>query len=429
MSEAVLSENAIRDFILKGDEQQIAEHWETIGETIGLHGHSELIRQVIRDIVKVAPTDVAVLITGESGTGKDIVAKAIHQFSLRRHRPLITVNSGAIAEGILESELFGHERGAFTGAVSERKGYFEAANGGTIFLDEIGDMPLPTQVKLLRVLETGEFIRVGGSTPKVTDVRVLAATHRNLEQMVRKGEFRKDLYYRLKAITITLPPLRARPEDISLLAEIFARQIARQRNEPYRGFSEGAMERLVRYRWPGNVRELKNFIESLMTLKRGARIEAEDVISNLSQFRDVDATAEDNVHPSLPVPTHLTPEQAERELIYRTLVSLMKEITEIKHFLYSRLGTPGENKRLTPELDLPEDFDRKSSVPHVIETEVFNVDESTPDRDIRPIDDIEREAIVRALKHFNGKRSQAAKALGLSERTLYRKIKEFNLDL
>ncbi len=426
----MLNTESVKNFILTGDEEQIERHLDRVAETIGLYGHSESIKQVVRDIMRIAPSEVAVFITGESGTGKDIVAKAIHQFSSRRNRPLVIVNSGAIAEGILESELFGHERGAFTGAVSERKGYFETANGGIVFLDEIGDMPLPTQVKLLRILETGEFIKVGGSTTKTCDVRVIAATHRNLEQMVRKGEFRKDLYYRLKAITITLPPLRARQNDIPVLVDLFAKKIVNQRNETYKGFSAEAMELLIQYRWPGNVRELKNFIESMMTLKRGARIEAPDIIQSLSNFKDIDGyPADDRRQQFLPVPTHLTPEQAERELLYRTLVSLMKEVTEMKHYLFSKFGPVHSNDSLSAHLDGQNIFDNKISSQRAIETEVYNVEEGNADRDIRKINDMERDAIVQALKRFDGKRSQAARALGLSERTLYRKIKEFNLDL
>ncbi len=418
------------EFILSGAGEETEHQLDQADESIGLYGQSEVIRQVTRDIMKIAPSDVAVLITGESGTGKDLAAKAIHRFSPRKNKPLVIVNSGAIAEGILESELFGHERGAFTGAVTERKGYFETANGGTVFLDEIGDMPLPTQVKLLRVLETGEFLKVGGSAVRTCDVRIIAATHRSLEQMVRKGEFRKDLYYRLKAITITLPPLRSRQEDIPILVDRFAGHLVRRRNEVYKGFSPDAMDMLVRYRWPGNVRELKNFVESLMTLRRGARIEARDVSENLSHFEDIDAfTDEEPRHRFLPVPTHLTPEQAERELLYRTLVSLMKEVTEMKHFLYSRFGNAHNGEELVTGTDVRNIFDKKITPQRVVETEVYNVEDGAAERDIKKIDDMERDAIVQALRRFDGKRSQAAKALGLSERTLYRKIKEFNLDL
>lgn len=430
MSDLQMNEKSTSRFVLTGDETEDERQLDRVAETAGLYGRSELIRQVVRDIMKIAPSEVAVLISGESGTGKDLAAKAIHRFSARRHRPLIIVNSGAIAEGILESELFGHEKGAFTGAVSERKGYFEAADGGTIFLDEIGDMPLPTQVKLLRVLETGEFIKVGGSFARTCDVRVLAATHRNLEQMVRKGEFRKDLYYRLKAITISLPPLRSRPIDIPLLTELFAKNTVQQRGESYRGFSAEALDLLARYRWPGNVRELKNFIESLMTLKRGARIEAADITENLSQFSDIDAAEPDEAGSRfLPVPTNLTPEQAERELIYRTLVSLMKEVTELKHYMMSKFGPAHDTHTFGSAVELPALYDKKITPQRVIETEVYNVEDGSADRDIRKIDDMERDAIVQALKRFDGKRSQAARALGLSERTLYRKIKEFKLDL
>lgn len=416
----------LRNFILANNEGEIEKNLDDIAANIGLIGRSALIRSVVRDICKIAPSDVAVLIIGESGTGKDVAAKAIHQLSRRRVRPLVIVNSGAIAEGILESELFGHERGAFTGAVSERKGYFETANGGTIFLDEIGDMPLATQVKLLRVLESGEFLKVGGSVVKKCDVRVIAATNRNLEQMVRRGEFRKDLYYRLKAITLNLPPLRARKEDIPTLIQAFIRDFSEQTQGTFKGFSQEAMQMMIDYRWPGNVRELKNFVESLITLKRGETVSAADVGNNLQNFKDIDAIDDgepDDAH--LPVTTHLSPEQAERELLYRTLLSLKQDITDIKLFLAAKFGTaqtgiPGHSAS-------PMIFDKKISDSKVVEPEVYNVDES--ERDTMDVGEAEKELIIKALKKFDGKRSMAAKVLGLSERTLYRKIKEYDLDL
>ena len=427
MNQTPIQAENLRNFVLANDETEIENNLDEIGDTIGLIGRSASIKSVVRDICKIAPSDVAVLIIGESGTGKDISAKAIHQLSHRRNRPLVIVNSGAIAEGILESELFGHERGAFTGAVSERKGYFETANGGTVFLDEIGDMPLVTQVKLLRVLESGEFIKVGGSVVKKSDVRVIAATNRNLEQMVRRGEFRKDLYYRLKAITLNIAPLRARREDIPILVEKFIRSFSMQTHGSFKGFSPEAMDIITQYRWPGNVRELKNFVESLITLKRGDIVTPLDVTNNLQNFRDIDTINEDeqdNAH--LPVAMHLTPEQAERELLYRTLLSLKQDITDIKHFLAAKLG--GSASGLSSHASSPMIFDKKISESKVVEPEIYNVDESS-ERETMDVGEAEKELIIKALKRYDSKRSAAAKALGLSERTLYRKIKEYNLDL
>lgn len=412
-----------KQFLLASEDRPDEQDLDALAVSLGLIGHSSVIQTIVRDIVKIAPSEVAVLIIGESGTGKDVVAKAIHKLSPRSQRPLVVVNSGAIAEGILESELFGHERGAFTGAVSERKGYFETANGGTIFLDEIGDMPLATQVKLLRVLETGEFLKVGGSVTKKSDVRVIAATNKNLEQMVRRGEFRKDLYYRLKAITLELPPLRARKEDIPILIEKFVQEFSEQSHGSFKGFTSDAIEALVGYRWPGNVRELRNLVESLLTLKRGERVTAEDVTRNLKNFKGVDDwDNEENIH--LPVPTHLTPEQAERELLYRTLLSLKQDVTDIKHFLAAKFGIndgvhavagAGIEKKLQPH--------------KVVETEVYNVDDMVTDRETMTVDEAEKDLIIKALRKYDGKRSLAAKSLGLSERTLYRKIKQYALDL
>lgn len=427
MNQTPIQAENLRNFVLANDETEIENNLDEIGDTIGLIGRSASIKSVVRDICKIAPSDVAVLIIGESGTGKDISAKAIHQLSHRRNRPLVIVNSGAIAEGILESELFGHERGAFTGAVSERKGYFETANGGTVFLDEIGDMPLVTQVKLLRVLESGEFIKVGGSVVKKSDVRVIAATNRNLEQMVRRGEFRKDLYYRLKAITLNIAPLRARREDIPILVEKFIRSFSLQTHGSFKGFSPEAMDMITQYRWPGNVRELKNFVESLITLKRGDIVTPSDVTNNLQNFRDIDALNEDEPdNTRLPVAMHVTPEQAERELLYRTLLSLKQDITDIKHFLAAKFG--GSASGLSSHASSPMIFDKKISESKVVEPEIYNVDESS-ERETMDVGEAEKELIIKALKRYDSKRSAAAKALGLSERTLYRKIKEYNLDL
>ncbi len=425
MTVSLITSDTVRSFILANNQGEIEKNLDAIGQSLGLIGRSEAMRTVIRDLCRVAPTDVAVLITGESGTGKDVAAKAIHQLSTRRLRPLMIVNSGAIAEGILESELFGHERGAFTGAVSERKGYFETANGGTLFLDEIGDMPLSTQVKLLRVLETGEFLRVGGSATKSTDVRVIAATNRHLEHMVRRGEFRKDLYYRLKAITLRLPTLRSRTEDIPLLVERFVEEFTQHTHGTFRGFTPEAMDAVIQYRWPGNVRELRNFVESVLTLKRGDRVTADDVMNNIRNFKDVDDFIEPEPTLHLPVPTHVTPEQAERELLYRTLLSLKQDITEIKHFLASKFGI----SKAPADLGSREVFDPNGRDAKVVETEVYNVDDVSGDKDTMTLNEAEKDLIIKALRRFEGRRALAAKSLGLSERTLYRKIRQYQLDL
>ncbi|MDP7565965.1 MAG: sigma-54 dependent transcriptional regulator, partial [Candidatus Marinimicrobia bacterium] len=234
---------------------------DRLQKTSGIIGNSDAIKQALEMMGQVAPVDISVLVTGESGTGKEMVAKGLHKFSKRAQQELVTVNCGAIPVGIIESELFGHKKGAYTGAGDDRKGYFETANKGTIFLDEIGETPLETQVKLLRVLESGEFMRVGDSQTRRTDVRILAATNKDLGELVQQGKFRQDLYFRLKTVTVNLPPLRQRIEDLSLLVERFALEFTRSNDIPYRGFMPEAIRRMKQYDWPGNVRELKNFVE------------------------------------------------------------------------------------------------------------------------------------------------------------------------
>lgn len=378
--------------------------YRKIQSELGIIGKSEQIRELIELVISVAPTDISVLITGESGTGKEVFAKAIHKLSPRRNGPMISVNCGAIPEGLLESELFGHERGAFTGAVATKKGYFELADRGTIFLDEIGEMPIQTQVKLLRVLETGEFMRVGSGDVRKVDVRVIAATNRDLAEMVRQGTFRKDLYYRLKAVSLHIPPLRERKEDIPLLIEHFMKEVTNRSQIEFAGFTEEAMEVLINYPWPGNVRELKNFIETIVILSRGEKVTAEMVREHLSHYE----LPESEENAALPMPTGKSVERAERELIYKALVSLGVEMREIKDLLYQitdRLnGRFSEGVVVTPATVVEED-------------------------EIKPMDQVEREMIEKALEKFHGNRRQAARALNISERTLYRKIKEYNLDV
>jgi len=296
---------------------------EKLQSTSGIIGSSDGIRQIFEMIAQVAPVDITVLIAGESGTGKEMVAKAIHKFSRRAQNEMVTVNCGAIPTGIIESELFGHKKGAFTGANEDRKGYFETANKGTIFLDEIGETPLETQVKLLRVSETGEFIRVGDSKTLYTDVRVIAATNKDLRDLVEKNKFRQDLYFRLKTVQVDLPPLRQRVEDISLLVERFALEFTRGNDIPYRGFVPEAIRGMKNYNWPGNVRELKNFVESMLVLQKGERITVEMVEEKLGSFQQI---RNDN----LPVLVNQSSEQAERELILRQLLLLRQDVNLIK---------------------------------------------------------------------------------------------------
>jgi Response regulator containing CheY-like receiver, AAA-type ATPase, and DNA-binding domains len=288
---------------------------EEFQEKFGIIGVSQAIREVVEIIMRIAPTNVTVLISGESGVGKEVIAKAIHGASRRSNQPMVAVNCGAIPEGILESELFGHQKGAFTGAVEARKGYFELADGGTLFLDEVAEMPLETQVKLLRVLETGEFMRVGSSETKKVDVRVIAASNKNLEAEVVKGYFRQDLYFRLRSVKLSIPPLRDRREDIPIFVEKFVAEFCSKNKINFGGFTADAMEMLLEFDWPGNVRELKNLVESVIVLERGKEVDA----SALEKYLPRQAYVYDSRSSFLPVKLNKTPEESERELILRAL--------------------------------------------------------------------------------------------------------------
>ena len=390
---------------------------ESIQKKSGIIGRSDAVKQVLEMVAQVAPTDISVLITGESGTGKEMIAKAIHQTSKRSYEPLVTVNCGAIPEGIIESELFGHKKGAYTDAREDRKGYFESANKGTIFLDEIGETPLETQVKLLRVLESGEFMQVGASKTKRTDVRVVAATNKDLADLVGKGLFRQDLYYRLKTVTILSPALGNRVEDISLLVERFALEFTRNNDMMYRGFMPEAIRVLKKHSWHGNVRELKNFVESILVLEKGERITLEMVENQLGIDK-----ATGSINPALPVVMPQPAESAERDLILRQLFLLRQDVEFLKQLaspdnpMHSNIGTPIVNQtseEITPSLHIDE------------ESEYFIKNSSIGDM---TIEDLEKEAIERTLKFFNNNRRASAKSLGMSERTLYRKIDQYGLE-
>ncbi|NOY06119.1 MAG: sigma-54-dependent Fis family transcriptional regulator [Chlorobi bacterium] len=364
----------------------------------GIVGQSSAMKEIVDTIRQVAPSDITVLLTGESGSGKEVFAKAIHGASKRAGKRMVTVNCGAIPEGILESELFGHEKGAFTGAMETRKGYFELADGGTIFLDEIGEMPIATQVKLLRVLESGEFMRVGSSMAMHVDVRVIAATNRDLEAAVRERAFRQDLYYRLRSINIRIPPLRHRRGDIPLLVEKFLEELADKGGKDIT-ITYDAMMELMEYSWPGNVRELKNVIESLVVLERGKMIDAGTIAKYI--HRNPVITDDHNLPVHVP---EKSSEQVERELILRALLELRADMQEIKNLVRRQHHDPYQ---LPPA---------SSANPAAM----INMDDYS-------LEEIERLMIERALDRFHGNRRMAAQALKISERTLYRKIKEYGL--
>ena len=391
---------------------------ELIKQKSGIVGESEEIYQVLEMVSQVAAVDISVLINGESGTGKELVAKAIHIASMRSSKDLIIVNCGAIPEGIIESELFGHKKGAYTDARESRKGYFETANKGTIFLDEIGDMPLETQVKVLRVLDSGEYMRVGDSISKRTDTRVIAATNKNLTKLVKEEKFRQDLYYRLKTVTINLPALRHRKNDIRLLVERFALQFSRTNKIKYKGFTPEAIKAIQKFDWPGNVRELRNFVESILILEKGERITAEIIEKQLQSEKMIEFS--DN--PALPVVVNQNPDQAERELILRQLLFLRQDIEELKLMLkqsdFSILNLPRNidenfsNKIHDDEFDSLEDKT-------LLKEQAIGSFKTT---------DLEKEMILRTLEYFNNNRRAAAKSLGMSERTLYRKINDYGIE-
>lgn len=390
---------------------------ERIQKTSGMVGGSDAIHEVLDMVAQVAPIDISVLVTGESGTGKELVAKALHQHSKRSHQPLVTVNCGAIPEGIIESELFGHKKGAYTDARGDRKGYFETANKGTIFLDEIGETPLETQVKLLRVLESGEFTPVGASMSKKTDVRVVAATNKNLPELVESGKFRQDLFYRLKTVTIDVPALRHRVEDISLLVERFALEFTRANDIVYRGFMPEAIRMMKTKPWKGNIRELKNFVESIIVLEKGERITVEMVERHLGvEIKEVTPNS------ALPMLMNQPPEAAERELILRQLFLLRQDVEYLKQFAT-------EGSIISNQMDVPmigQESESLTSSLHInAESEYFIQNSSIGDMSL---EDLEREAIERTLKFFRNNRRATAKSLSMSERTLYRKIDQYGLE-
>tara|TARA_B110000967_G_scaffold145922_1_gene149373 strand:- start:87 stop:1307 length:1221 start_codon:yes stop_codon:yes gene_type:complete len=388
----------------------------------GIIGTSKRIRQVLEMINQVSDVDISVLITGESGTGKEVVAKAIHKNSKRSNSSLVIVNCGAIPEGIIESELFGHKKGSFTGASQDRKGYFEEANFGTIFLDEIGETPLETQVKLLRVLENGEFMRVGEAKTRKTDVRIIAATNKNLDTLVKKNHFREDLYYRLNTVNIDLPALRNRVEDIGSFVERFALEFTRSNDIRYRGFLPDAVRMLKQYDWPGNIRELKHFVEKILVLERGERITSEMVQKAMPKVYN---TA--RISNSLPVIVNDESNKAEIDLMLRQLFLLKQDTEIIQKLLVGRsMPTNHSENNLTNLNTLDQNISLPKKSMEIIEDGFRYIrDDAIGDISIK---DLEEEVISRTLRFFNNNRRKTARSLGMSERTLYRKIEEFGLE-
>ena len=396
---------------------------DKIRRSADIIGESVEIQEMLALIGQVANTDILVLISGESGAGKDLVAKAIHKNSRRKFEKMITLNCAAIPAGIIESELFGHKKGSFTGATESRTGYFEAAHKGSIFLDEIGELPLETQAKLLRVIEQGEFMRVGDTKIQKTDVRIIAATNKDLAEEVKNNKFRQDLYFRLKTINIDVLPLRDHLSDLHLFIERFGLQFTAKNDIPFKGFSSEALGVLKRYSWPGNVRELKNAVESLLVMNRGERITDEMVVKHLK----LDAY---HNNPNLPVFVDADADKVERELILKQLLFLRQDVNEIKQLMVGNRGVSVEEVQpsnpalfLPPaESHVPADSDFHSQVEdgtlHAIQDDVIG--EIT-------MSELEQEMIERALEKFRGNRRKTARALDISERTLYRKINDYGI--
>jgi len=402
----------------------------------GIIGNAPLLLHAIRVAIQVSATDMSVLITGESGSGKESFSKIIHSLSLRKHGQFIAINCGSIPEGTIDSELFGHEKGSFTGAHESRKGYFEVTNGGTIFLDEIGEMPLGTQARLLRVLENGEFIKVGSSKVLKTDVRVVAATNVNLLNKVETGKFREDLYYRLNSVPIFVPPLRERGNDIELLFRKFASDFSERYKVKPITLTDGAKEILLKYRFPGNIRQLKNLVDQISVLSTEHK---EISVAELKSYLPPPQT-------SLPALYSDTSHQdiSEREILYKVLFDMRKDMRDLKQIVLENVSHPSKASQIIKEN--PHLFNEMEPMynPSNNESRILNLaDSDNPESDLdESIQDIthededeslsiekkEKELIVRALKKNNNKRKYAAKDLGISERTLYRKIKEYDLE-
>ncbi len=409
---------------------------QQVKQRFGIIGNSPMLNRALEVAMQVAPTDISVLVTGESGTGKEIIPQVIHQLSSRKHGEYIAVNCGAIPEGTIDSELFGHEKGSFTGASGSRQGYFEVANGGTIFLDEVAELPMQTQVRLLRVLETGEFIRVGSSKVIKTNVRVVAATNENMQQAIHSGKFREDLFYRLSTVPIQLPALKNRQEDVHLLFRKFANDFAEKYRMPAIKLSDDAVVLLQNYPWPGNIRQLKNLVEQLSVIETARDIDELMLASYLQPISEKSSflVKNDQTQESI----------SERELMYKFLFDMKKDLTELKKLVLEVINNSQSvnlNKDQTALVNriyqdvyeeapvatrmLPAGSANETHANYPIIPETFEIHEEIEES--LSLEDREKELIHKALEKHRGKRKYAALELGISERTLYRKIKEYQL--
>lgn len=386
----------------------------------GIVGNAPALIAAVNRAIQVAPIDLSVLITGESGTGKEFFPKIIHAYSPRKHARYIAVNCGAIPEGTIDSELFGHEKGSFTGAVSARKGYFEEADGGTIFLDEVAELPLTTQARLLRVLESGEFLKVGSSTVQRTNIRVVAATNVDMLEAVRSGRFREDLFYRLSTVQISLPPLRARGNDITLLTRKFASDFSERYSMPPATFEDSARSEMLHYRWPGNVRQLKNVVEQISLFHAGAKVDAETLRPYLPD-------AGMNYTPALSHSAH--PYEQERELLFNMIFRLQSEIDRLRAKIEDeepRRPSAAPVQQPVEVIEVPTSLVRYTE-PHS-RFPSAPVADAQPAASAKTLEETERETIRQALENNGGRRKDTARELNISERTLYRKIKDFGLE-
>ena len=411
--------------------QALKQRFEIIGNSIGLN-------RALEKAMQVAPTDISVLITGESGVGKEVIPKIAHQLSHRKHSKFIAVNCGAIPEGTIDSELFGHEKGAFTGATQTRAGYFEVADGGTIFLDEVGELPLTTQVRLLRVLENGEFIKVGSSKVQKTNVRIVAATNVNMQEAIKKNKFREDLYYRLSTVEINLPPLRKRPEDIHLLFRKFCSDFAQKYSMPTIKLDEEAISILTNYRWDGNIRQLKNIAEQLSVLEENRMIKKDVLIDYLPNLGD-------NLPAIISEKSEKSEFNNEREILYKVLFDMKGDLNDLKKLTLELMQTSNisefkkNNEQLINKVYQNENYSSEKNVEIVNIENNKSIEENKDFEDkfdyiqeVKAIESLsiqekELELIKKSLEKHAGKRKLAAEELGISERTLYRKIKQFDL--
>lgn len=403
--------------IIEPDINSIKQRFNIIGNT------PSLIRAISR-AKQVARFDISVLITGESGTGKEFFPKIIHEYSARKHKKYIAVNCGAIPEGTIDSELFGHEKGAFTGALTDRKGYFEEGDGGTIFLDEVGELPLTTQTRLLRVLENGEFLKVGSSKVQKTDMRVVAATNMDLTKAIQEGKFREDLFYRLNTIHIELPPLRNRMDDILLLFRKFSSDFAEKYNMPPITLAPDARELLLSYRWPGNIRQLRNITEQISILETSRKVNADVLQSYLPVYEGTNLPALNRKESSSFI-------SGEREMLYKIILEMRKELNELKERVESsdlnirhKITSNSFDEDIAQDVIHPQYVSQDDNLFDNFETiNIEHIDEGSVS-----LEDAEKEMIKKSLERNNGKRKKCAEELKISERTLYRKIKEYNLE-